>query len=120
MWCSARRSFAPATAAPLPSVSKSAKSRRRAPHSPACAGSSSRSSLELIGTLPMPSVDSEIDRLYQVPLAEFTAERNALAKRAGGQSAEIRALQKPTVPAWAVNQLYWKERRVYDELMERA
>ena len=68
----------------------------------------------------MPSVDSEIDRLYQVPLAEFTAERNALSKRAGGQAAEIRALQKPTVPAWAVNQLYWKERRVYDELIERA
>ena len=68
----------------------------------------------------MPRVDSEIDHLYQVPLAEFTAERNALAKRAGSQGAEIRALQKPSVPAWAVNQLYWKQRRIYDALIERA
>jgi hypothetical protein len=74
----------------------------------------------LIGGPPMPRVDTEIDRLYQVPLADFTAERNALAKRAGEEGADIRALQKPTVPAWAVNQLYWKQRPVYDELMEHA
>jgi hypothetical protein len=68
----------------------------------------------------MARLDADIDRLYQLPLAEFTAERNALAKRAGGQAPEIRALQKPSVAAWAVNQLYWKKRGVYDELMERA
>jgi hypothetical protein len=68
----------------------------------------------------MARLDAEIDRLYQLPLAEFTAERNALAKGAGGQASEIRALQKPSVAAWAVNQLYWKTREVYDELMERA
>ena len=32
----------------------------------------------------------------------------------------MRNLQKPTAPAWAVNQLYWKKRPVYDELIERA
>ena len=68
----------------------------------------------------MPRVDAEIDRLYQAPLAEFTAERNALAKRAGEHGSEIRALQKPTVPAWAINQLYWRQRRIYDDLLERA
>jgi hypothetical protein len=66
------------------------------------------------------AVDSDIDRLYQVPLGEFIAERNALAKRAGADGGEVRGLPKPTVPAWAVNQLYWLKREVYDELMERA
>jgi hypothetical protein len=65
---------------------------------------------------PAPSVD----RLYQLPLNDFVAERNALAKSAGAEGAEIRALQKPTLPAWAVNQLYWREREIYDGLMEAA
>jgi hypothetical protein len=64
--------------------------------------------------------DSRLDRLYQAPLGDFVAERNALAKSAGAEGAGIRALQKPTVPAWAVNQLYWQRRPVYDELIERA
>ena len=68
----------------------------------------------------MSRLDADIDRLYQGPLADFTAERNALAKRAGAQAAEIRGLTKPTVPAWAVNQLYWQNRPVYDRLIERA
>src|SRR5688572_6586270 len=68
----------------------------------------------------MARLDAEIDHLYQVPLGEFISERNALAKRAGAQGAEIRALAKPTLPAWAVNQLYWEKRPVYDELIERA
>jgi hypothetical protein len=62
----------------------------------------------------------EIDRLYQIPLGNFIAERNALAKRAGPDGSEIRTLPKPTVPAWAVNQLYWRQPEVYGELIERA
>ncbi len=61
-----------------------------------------------------------VDRLYQVPLNEFIADRNALAKSAGADGAGIRALPKPTLPAWAVNQLYWREREVYDALIEAA
>lgn len=60
------------------------------------------------------------DRLYQVPLSEFIAERDALAKAAGPQRAEIRRIQKPTLPAWAVNQLYWRSRSTYEELLQRA
>ena len=67
-----------------------------------------------------PSLEPDIDHLYQVPLGEFIAERNALAKRAGADAADVRAVQKPTVPAWAINQLYWQQRPVYDELIERA
>src|ERR687898_2136141 len=65
-----------------------------------------------------PKSDSPIDRLYQVPLGEFIAARNALAKETG--EAAIKTLQKPSLPAWAVNQLYWRHRGVYDEVTARA
>jgi hypothetical protein len=52
----------------------------------------------------------ELDRLYATPLHRFVQERNELAKRlrrAGEREAadEVAARAKPTVPAWAVNQL---------------
>ncbi len=62
--------------------------------------------------------DSGIDRLYQLPLSEFVAARNALAREAGDSG--IKTLQKPSLPAWAVNQLYWRQRSVYDEVTARA
>ncbi len=66
-------------------------------------------------------IDREIDELYQLPLDQFTAARNALAKRAGGSdAATIKSLQTPPIAAWAVNQLYWKKRDVYDRLIEAA
>jgi hypothetical protein len=66
------------------------------------------------------SHNEAIDRLYQVPLDEFTAARNALAKDAGARAPEIRKLEKPNLAAWAVNQLYWRARKTYDELIESA
>lgn len=45
----------------------------------------------------------EVDRLYELPLEEFIAARNELAKRLG--DASIKQLKKPSVPAWTVNQL---------------
>ena len=67
----------------------------------------------------MPSaLDSKIDELYQEPLSNFTAARNALAKSVGGDEAKrIRALEKPTLVPWAVNQVYWRARAAYDRLM---
>lgn len=67
-----------------------------------------------------PTRDDEIDRLYQGPLAQFTAERNALAKRLGADGASIRTLEKPTLAAWAVNQLYWRRRPVFARLVAAA
>jgi hypothetical protein len=64
--------------------------------------------------------DDEIAGLYRVPLGEFTAARNALAKARGAAGAEIRALEKPSVAAWAVNQLYWQERPLYDAVIKAA
>ena len=62
--------------------------------------------------------EDPIDHLYQLPLAEFTAARNALAKETG--SNEIRKLEKPNLAAWTVNQLYWRERRLYDHVIQAA
>lgn len=63
-----------------------------------------------------------IDELYQLPLSEFTSGRNALATRLrksgkGDEADEVRSLVKPSIPAWAVNQVYWKHRPVFDRLL---
>jgi len=63
-----------------------------------------------------------IDALFQLPLPEFTAARNALAsklQKAGDKAAaaEVKALPKPPVSAWAVNQLYWRSRAAFDRLL---
>jgi len=63
---------------------------------------------------------TELDELFRQPLAEFTSARNALAKAAGKDGAEIRALSKPPLAAWAVNQLYWRDRDRYEALIEAA
>ena len=62
---------------------------------------------------PDAQLAAQIDRLYQLPLDEFTAARNALAKESGAAGAEIRALQKPPLAAWAINQVYWRGRPAF-------
>ena len=65
------------------------------------------------------ALDRQIDELYQLPLGEFTAARNALAKTVGGADAAlVKRLEKPTVVPWAVNQLYWRDRAAWDQLMK--
>lgn len=66
------------------------------------------------------SLDDRIDQLYQLPLDEFTAARNALAKDAGARAAEVKKLEKPNLAAWTVNQLYWRERKTYDDVIKAA
>lgn len=66
-------------------------------------------------------LESEIDRLYQLPLGEFTAARNALAKTLNGDAArQLKALSKPSVAVWAVNQLYWQAKPTYAALIRAA
>ena len=65
-------------------------------------------------------LESEIDRLYQLPLDQFTAARNALARSAGDDAQAIRQLAKPPLAAWAVNQLYWKQRDIYEALIKTS
>jgi hypothetical protein len=65
--------------------------------------------------------DRDIDALYQALPSAFTASRNALAKTLTGEAArEVRSLKKPTVVPWAVSQVYWKARPVFDKLMARG
>src|SRR5687768_7798834 len=64
------------------------------------------------------SLDDRIDKLYLLPLDEFTAARNALAKESGDTS--VKKLEKPNLAAWTVNQLYWRERKIYDDVIKAA
>jgi len=67
----------------------------------------------------MNDLDQRIDALYQLPLADFTASRNAFAKTLTGDPAkQVRALKKPTVVPWAVNQLFGRARPIYDRVLE--
>lgn len=71
----------------------------------------------------MTEVEADIDRLFQLPLAEFTEARNAVAARLRKEgnaeaSARVKALAKPGATAWAVNQLYWTARREFDDLVD--
>jgi hypothetical protein len=76
------------------------------------------------GKAPAGRTDAEdVDGLFQLPLAEFTAARNALAsqlKKAGetDRAAEVKSLVKPSISAWVVNQLYWQHRASFERLME--
>ena len=58
----------------------------------------------------VPDLDKELDRLFALQPAEFTAARNDLARRLKqtGQpeaAARVQALRKPTIAVWAVNQI---------------
>lgn len=68
------------------------------------------------------STRNEIDALFQTPLSEFTAARNALGaqlKKSGDADASrVKALPKPSISAWAVNQLYWRHRQEFDRLID--
>lgn len=62
------------------------------------------------------------DELFQLPLSEFTAARNALAAdlKARGhtdEAARVKGLTRPPASAWAVNQLFWRHRKPFEELL---
>ncbi len=63
--------------------------------------------------------------LYQAPLAGFVKERMRLANelRAAGElkaGAKLRQQPRPSVSAWATNQLYWHARDVFDAMLAAA
>ena len=63
-------------------------------------------------------LEAELDRLYSLPLVEFTSARNDIAKRIGGDDAEeVKRLKKPSVGAWAINQLARKHPDDLSELL---
>ena len=68
---------------------------------------------------PVPTLESRIDELYKAPPDEFVTARTALAKTLTVDDAKrVKALTKPTVVPWAVNQVYWHERDVYERVVK--
>ena len=64
----------------------------------------------------------EVDKLFQIPLAEFTGARNSLAtklkKEGDTEAAErVKTLAKPSISAWVANQLYWGDPKAFDRLI---
>jgi hypothetical protein len=68
-----------------------------------------------------PGLPREVEALYQAPLAGFVDARNALAMRLrktdADVSARVKALPKPSAPAWALNQVYWRARDDYERMI---
>ena len=67
-------------------------------------------------------LEDDVDALFRLPLAEFIAARKTLAARLkqvgrGNEADRVKALVKPSISAWAVNQLYWKHREAFDRLI---
>jgi len=68
------------------------------------------------------TIDSDIDALFRLPLAEFIGARKTLAARlkqeGNSETADrVKALAKPSISVWAVNQLYWRHRDEFDRLV---
>src|SRR5207247_692930 len=68
------------------------------------------------GLVPATVPEEKVDALYALPLEEFTRARNELAgelrSRGEREAADrVAALAKPTVAAWAVNQLMRTQRK---------
>ena len=71
------------------------------------------------------AVDEVIDRLYGLPLAEFTGARNEAARelrKAGQRDAaeRVKALRKPTAAAGAVNALVREHRGEVEQFLRAA
>ena len=67
-------------------------------------------------------LEEDIDSLFGLPIAQFTAARNVLVARLrkdgrADDADRVKSLAKPSISAWAVNQLYWKHREAFDTLI---
>jgi hypothetical protein len=70
-------------------------------------------------------VDQEVDRLFELPLEEFIAARNELARllKNEGEAAaaeEVKKLSKPNVATWAINQLSRQQKDAVKVLLDAA
>jgi hypothetical protein len=63
------------------------------------------------------AVEEGIDDLYKGPLADFISRRTALARTLkGGDAQRVKTQQKPRVGPWAVNQVYWHARPLWERV----
>lgn len=69
----------------------------------------------------MADIEKQIDALYQLPPADFTAARAELVRTlTGALATRVKQLRKPPVVPWSVNQLYWRARPIYERLRQRG
>jgi hypothetical protein len=71
------------------------------------------------------TLEREIDRLYALPLDEFTSMRNDLARRLRNEgekdaAEQVAALPKPSVPVWTINQLARQDKAAVKALLDAA
>jgi hypothetical protein len=69
------------------------------------------------------AANADVDRFFGLPPEEFTAARDELAKRLAGEgrseeSRSVKSLRRPTVAAWAVNQLARRRPAELEELLK--
>jgi hypothetical protein len=69
--------------------------------------------------------DEAVSALYQAAFGDFVAVRKRLAaelKEAGDKDGAARLLKlgRPPVSAWAVNQLWWRERAAFEAFVKAA
>ena len=69
--------------------------------------------------------ERDVDRLFELPPEEFTAARNELARRLkndgeASAAADVKQLSKPSIAAWAINQLAREQRGAVKLLLESA
>jgi hypothetical protein len=68
--------------------------------------------------------ESALEELHRAPYESFVAERKRLAgelaKRDRDGAGRLDKLRRPSVTAWAVNQLWWRERSAFQRLFATA
>jgi hypothetical protein len=73
----------------------------------------------------MKKLEPDVDHLFGLPLEEFTAARNELARRLkneGNQTAaaEVQKLSKPSIALWTINQLARQQKVQVEALLDAA
>ncbi len=68
------------------------------------------------------TTDDDIDALFRLRLEEFIGARKTLAARLkkeghADEADRVKALTKPPISVWAVNQLYWHHRDEFERLI---
>lgn len=70
-----------------------------------------------------PELEAELDRLFAAPFGDFVAQRDELSRglrKDGDREAadQVKALRKPSLAVWAVNQLARKEPKDFRALLD--
>ena len=81
-----------------------------------------KTNLKVIPGRGKSNVEDDIDALFRLPLSEFISARKTLGARLkkegrGAEAQRVNAIAKPSVSAWTVNQLYWQQRDLFDQLI---